>query len=477
MAFATILRSSALMGGASVLVLVAGFFRAKIIAVWIGPEGVGLAGNLVNYNTIVAMLAGWGLSTSGVRLIAQASPTESPSKIAAVWNLGRRLVIYGGVAALILSVPVAWLTFQGNENHAGEMLLASLGVPLLMIAGIGGGILQAKGNLKALARTQVQAAFAGLLLGLPLIYFLKQTGYPAYGVAASILVAMGVPALLIYRAIRQEVTSPAGPVNSADAELLIKLGGALMLVSVMSQLSAYVSRVVVIRELGLTAAGHYQAALAIASSLPGFVFAAMATDFFPRVSAAPTEDEAQHLVEKQIQAGLLLALPCLAVLLSMGRLCIHTLYATKNFEPAIPLLTWMVWGVFLRLVSWPIGFWLQARGSSTQVIVIELISNLILAGLPIGLIHYFGLLGAAEAYAGGYLAYALLMFVILRWRTGRWLSWTTFGFIILSALALVVSQACAVYLPGDFWGLVPSGLIALASASIYYSTVKKERKG
>lgn len=463
------------MGGASVLVLVAGFFRTKIIAVLVGPEGVGLAGSLVNFNNVLAMLVGWGLSTSGVRMIASAPVEQRPQKVSAVLHFGYRLMGYSLLVALLLSVPVAWYTFGRTDGHTLEMILASLGVPCLVGAGVWGALLQAEGHLKPLARTQILSAFAGLLVGIPVIYFFQQAGLPLVGVALGILIAMGVPAWLMYRAARPyyQGTQDLRP-EAADIEVLVKLGGALMLVGLMSQLSAYISRLVVIRQLGLEAAGHYQAALAIASSLPGFVFAAMATDFFPRVAAARDENEAQHLVEKQIQAGLLLALPVLTALLTMGRVCIHWLYATQHFEPAIPILGFMVWGVFLRLVSWPIGFWLQARGSSHQVVIVELISNIIIALLPILLVTPFGLMGAAWAYAGGYLAYAVLMYFVLRWRTGRWLGATTCGFVLGSGLVLALAQSSPAMIWGDFWGLIPSGLITLVSAVIYYLTMKRE---
>jgi PST family polysaccharide transporter len=465
------------MGGASVLVLVAGFFRTKIIAVLIGPEGVGLAGSLVNFNNVLAMLVGWGLATSGVRMIASATPAERPQKVAAVLSFGYRLMGLSLLAALVLSWPVAWYTFAGTEGHALEMALASLGVPCLVGAGVWGAILQAEGHLKPLARTQVLSAFAGLLIGIPVIYGFKQAGWPLIGIAGGILIAMGVPAWLTYRAAKPYYQEAQGIASTtSDRDTLIKLGGALMLVGLMSQLSAYISRLVVIRQLGLEAAGHYQAALAIASSLPSFVFAAMATDFFPRVAAARDENEAQHLVEKQIQAGLLLALPFLTALLTMGRLCIHWLYAAQHFEPAIPILALMIWGVFLRLVSWPIGFWLQARGSSHQVIIIELISNIIIALLPVLLVSRFGLEGAAGAYAGGYLAYAVLMYFVLRWRTGRWLGSATCLFVLGSAVALGLAQYCPAYIGGDFWGIIPSGFMALVSALIYYQTMKQEAK-
>ena len=44
MSFARILRSSALMGGAQIIVLAAAFVRAKAIALILGASGVGLIG-------------------------------------------------------------------------------------------------------------------------------------------------------------------------------------------------------------------------------------------------------------------------------------------------------------------------------------------------------------------------------------------------------------------------------------------------
>ena len=477
MAFARILKSSALMGGASVLVLLAGFFRTKAIALMVGPEGVGLAGTLVNFNTIFAMAAGWGLATAGVRTVAAAPPAERAAKMAAVRWLGVRLSWLGLAAMAMLFWPIGLFTFRPDERHILELGLAGLAVPFLVAAGMWGALLQAGGHLRVLATTQVLSAFAGIAIGLPLVFVFHRAGHSLFGVALGILVATGSPALLSWWSARKHC--PSAPGTEADPALvreLVRLGGALMVVGLFFQVSQYVGRWVVLREFGLEAAGHYQAALAIASSLPGFVFAAMATDFFPRVAAARDEQEANHLVEKQIQAGLLLALPLLAALLTMGRVCIHWLYATTQFEPAIPLLSWMVWGVFLRLVSWPMGFCLQARGSSRVVLVVELVANLILALLPLALVGPLGLRGAAIAFTAGGFAYAILMVFVMRWRTGQGLSGLTCLWVSLSAAALGFSQWSVSKAEGDFWGLIPTGLIALACAWVYFDVMRRETR-
>lgn len=475
MAFARILRSSALMGGASVLVLVAAFLRTKAIALMVGPAGVGLAGILVTFNGLFAMAAGWGLATAGVRTVAAAAPEEQAAKMTAVRWLGVRLSWFGLLAVAVLFAPIGLWTFQPTDRHILELGLAGLAVPLLVAAGMWGALLQAQGHLRALATTQVVSAFAGVLLGLPLVYLCHQAGHSLLGVTLGILVATGAPAVFMWWAARKHCPAVVGTVpDRALIRELLQLGGALMVVGLLSQLSAYVARWIVLRHFGLESAGHYQAALAIASSLPGFVFAAMATDFFPRVAAAKDETEARSLVEKQIQAGLLLALPLLAALLTMGRVCIHWLYTADQFEPAIPLLTWMVWGVFFRLVSWPMGFWLQARGSNRSVLAVELVSNLILGLLPWVLIGPLGLVGAALAFAAGYVAYAVLMALVMRWRTGHWIGARTWAWVGLAGLALAVAQWSVASAVGDFWGLIPTGILGLLCAGIYYRTMRRE---
>ena len=463
------------MGGASVLVLVAAFFRTKAIALMVGPEGVGLAGILVSFNGLVAMAAGWGLATAGVRTVASATPDEQAAKMGAVRWLGIRLSWFGLLAVGLLFVPIGLWTFQPNDRHILELGLAGLAVPLLVAVGMWGALLQARGHLRALATTQVLSAFAGVVLGLPLIYLCHQVGYSLIGVTLGILVATGAPAAFMWVAARKHcpAITEAAPDRALIRELL-QLGGALMVVGLLSQLSAYLARWIVLREFGLVAAGHYQAALAIASSLPGFVFAAMATDFFPRVAAAKDETEARALVEKQIQAGLLLALPLLAALLTMGRVCIHWLYTADQFDPAIPLLAWMVWGVFFRLISWPMGFWLQARGSNRSVLIVELVSNLILGLLPLALIGTFGLSGAAIAFAAGYVAYAVLMTLVMRWRTGHWIGARTWAWAVLAGAALAAAQWSVTSAEGDFWGLIPTGILGLLCAGIYYRTMRRE---
>ena len=59
MSFARILRSSALMGGAQVVVLAAGFVRSKVVALTVGVSGVGLVGVFSVFTTSIERIGEW----------------------------------------------------------------------------------------------------------------------------------------------------------------------------------------------------------------------------------------------------------------------------------------------------------------------------------------------------------------------------------------------------------------------------------
>ena len=466
MPFARILRSSALMGGAQVVTLITAFIRTKVIAQLMGPAGVGLAGILTAFNGNVSTLAAWGLGTSGVRMIASASPETTASKQATVRTFGRTLSWLGFWATVLLFLPVSYLTF-GSGKYALELLIGGMAVPCIVANSIWSSILQAAGHVKSLAKAQVVSALVGLFIGLPSIYFLGSVG-----VALSLFLAAAAPMAFTWHVARRDCPSVGGEALSSDMRTLFDMGGGLMVVGLAAQVSAYCVRYVIISHrghdlgAGLEDAGYYQAAIAIAGSLPALVFSAMGTDFFPRVAAAKGEAEAKMLSEKQIEAGLLLALPIFTGLLTMNRLGIRILYADK-FDAALPLLDWMIWGVFLRLLAWPLGYWMLARGAPRTVVIVELGSNLMMAILPVLLIPSYGLVGAAMAFFIGNLAYAAIMIAVARKRSGRWLSLRTFGFFIPAAIMLALSQYFSRLAPGMYWGAIPTALVTACCVLIY----------
>ena len=470
MPFARILRSSALMGGAQAVTLAMAFLRSKLIAVLIGPSGIGLMGVFNAFNANLSTVAGWGLGTSAVRTVAGAPESERARKVAAVRKFGRRLAWIGSGAMLLLVLPIGQLTFE-SQRYALELLIAGLAVPCLVVTGMWSALLQAGGHVGSLARTQVISAVAGLLVGLPFIYY-----FGSVGVALSLFFAAFATAVVMYLSASRSCPVSAAEPTPTDIRELLYLGAALQVGAVLGAISSYLVRVLILRShgddlaAGLADAGFYQAAFAITGSLPGVIFSATSSDFYPRVTAAKDEAEARQVTETQIRASLLLALPLLMALLTMGPLAVRLLYA-EGFGPSVPLLTWFAWAIFCLLIGWPLGLWVMARRAKRVVVVSQSllgVSGILLAWM---LVPVAGVRGAAIAYFGSGLFYVTALLVLQRRTSGRWIGVRTAAWVSAAAAALAAGQVMAAHVPHVYLGLILTCVTAATCAFIYFKVI------
>jgi antigen flippase len=469
MAFARILRSSILMGGASAVGMVTGLLRGKLVAVVLGPAGIGMMGMLTQLINTLTQILGFGVGTAGVKYVASQESEERQTREYTVLRFTLRLAVIGAIVALVLTLPVCLLTFGSLENLP-VVMAASIAAPLAIVAMGLGALLQARGQVKAVAQAQVWSSLAAFALSVPLVWF-----GGLWGMVASLLVASVAQLYVVRKYCRvrlpgiREAFTPM-----QDVGPLVQMGIALIGTIVVFQLSVYLTRVAVVQQLSIVHAGYYQAAFSIAGTIPGFVFAAMGTDFYPRVSAAKNEDEALDITDRQIKAGVILATPCFVGLVLFGETLLSLFYSAA-FSQALDLLRLMVWGVACRLVSWPLGFWLAARASPKEMFWLESISAILVTLLTFLLLPGLGLIGAGVAFLGGAVFYGILMMVFVYRKVGRGVSANSLSWSGLAILAMGLAQFVAM----RGWSLWISGLtlgaISLGSAIIYLTTTKNEQ--
>src|ERR1041385_3272277 len=103
--YGQILKSSALIGGSSVVRIALGFVRTKAMTLILGPAGYGLVSIYQSITDLAQAVAGMGLNTSGVRQIAESVGTADSARIArTVITLRRAAVVLGALGALLLAI-------------------------------------------------------------------------------------------------------------------------------------------------------------------------------------------------------------------------------------------------------------------------------------------------------------------------------------------------------------------------------------
>ena len=417
--------------------------RTKLVAVLLGPSGVGLVGLYQSATSLVGTFAGLGIGSSGVRAVAEAHRKDDPEQIAQTVKSLRRACwvtgLFGWVLTAAFSYPLSLWTFGSGERAWAIALLGGT----LLVGSISGGqtaLLQGVRRIGDLARLNVLSVLVGTLAAIGLYAWLDERGIvpvlfttAIFNLAASWWFARKVEVIHV-------VQSYAA--SWSHSKRLVGLGLAFMWSGVLTAGVALAIRSLIVRELGLDANGIYQAAWGISGMFAGFILGAMGADFYPRLTAVAHDNEqVNQIVNEQTEIGILLALPGLLATLAFAPWMMRLFYTAK-FLPGAELLPWFVVGIFGRIVSWPMGFILLAKAASRWFAATETVSNLLYLGLSILLLHFLGLWGVALAFAGLYASYTLGMLCVTSYLCGfRW----TAGVLrlLIAAFCLVAAGFCA----------------------------------
>jgi PST family polysaccharide transporter len=420
--YGEILRSSALIGGSSAVNVAVGIVRAKATAVLLGPAGFGLLGVYASVAALAQAVAGMGLSSSGVRQIAAAAGSGDEGRVARTAAVLRRVSVVLGVAGAallaLLAAPVSALTFGTRERTLAVAAL-SLAVLFRVVSDGQGALVQGLRRVGDVARIAVYGGLLGTAAAIGLVAALGERGVvPA-------VVAMAAATLVFSWWYSRKVTlAPAGDrplAVGAEARALLGLGFAFMASGMLVLGAAYVVRLVLAREVGLGAAGLYQAAWTLGGLYVGFVLQAMGADFYPRLTAVVKDRaECNRIVNEQAQVSLLLAGPGILATLTLAPLVLSLLYSAE-FAGAVHVLRWICLGATLQVVTWPVGFVIVAEGRRSIFLAVELAYALVHVGLALGLVRAMGVDGAGMAFFGSYVFHALVVYPVVRRMTGfRW---------------------------------------------------------
>jgi enterobacterial common antigen flippase len=410
-----ILKSTTLIGGSQVINILLGIIRTKILAVLLGPSGVGLIGLYTSITGAIGTFAGMGIGSSGVRQIADAAGTEDEERIArTIISLRRVAFILGAAGAVMLAAcayPLSKLTF-GGTSHAWDLAFLSI---IVFFGAVSGGqiaLIQGMRRVASLAALSILGALFGTLFSIPFVFFFDQQGIIPYLIAAS-AASIGT-SWWFARKIKVRRILMTWKDIWREARGLLNLGIVFMTTGVMTAGTMYAIQVIVVRSIGLDSAGLFQAATTLSTLYIGVILSAMGADFYPRLTAVASDNIAvNRLVNEQAEVDLLLALPGIVFTLAFAPLILQLFYSTK-FLAANDVLRWYILGIFLRVICWPLGYIIIAKGKGMLFLWTETLAN----GLHIGLawwgVWFFGLAGAGIAFFIMYILYTILIALVAR---------------------------------------------------------------
>lgn len=403
------------LNGVSVVLKIAiGVITSKVLAVFIGPSGLALTGNLKNFLTSVESIATLGFQNGIVKYVAEAKEDQLALK---------KILSTIFISLFAVSLCLSFILFgfssyftslifgiQSNYNLIFKILAivlpwyASTAYLLVILNGLG--------KFKKVIYVNIIGNIIGLLFCVVAVYY-----YATFGALVAIIVP---PALLFFVAfyyVDKEISFFSNISRSSfDWSVLKNLSSYSLMALVSSVFGSFVFLAIrnnIIAVLGLESAGYWEAMTRISTYYLMFISTILSVYFFPKL-AFSTSKKAVRNVVKSYYFGVLPFFVIGSVVLFFLRFFLIKVLFSKDFIPVADLFLWQLIGDAFKVASLILGYQFYAKKLTSAFIVTELFSLAIMFVFSHFFVLSYGLVGVVIAHALTYFIYLIVLVLYFR---------------------------------------------------------------
>lgn len=407
--YKSILKGTSFLGGTQIFQILINALRGKFVAMFLGVNGMGISTLFATPAATIQRFASLGLNLAIVKEVAEAK--ENPQRLSALVATVRRLILITSLLGAFITILLSgWLSEASfaDRSHTKEFIALSLMI-FFTVAGNGEmSILQGLHRVKTLSKAAIVGSLTGLFIGVPLYYLFGYDGIvPA-------MIVLALTTFIFYTFSVRKAISSSGfqfkwKENTGIIRQLLSIGLILMASDLIGSACTYILNIFLRMMDGLNTVGLFQAANSLTNQYSSIVFAAMAMDYLPRLTAVSNDNkEMNDVVNRQSEIVSFIIMPVVCLVLLFAPLVIKILYTTE-FLDALNLLQWMSMGILVKALSYPMGyitfakdnkklfFWLEGILGNFQTLILSIIG-----------FYIFGLNGLGYAL----LADSILCFII-----------------------------------------------------------------
>lgn len=387
----------------------------KIVAILLGAEGLGIISLFRSSVGLIQTGCGLGISQSAVKDISESNASNEKTILSKIVFVTKRIVLYtgafGAITTLVLSYWLSIWTF-GDSSYTLSYIFLSLSVGLEIMNEGQLAILKGMRRLRYLAYASMIGSIFGLVVVVPIYYFLNKDGI-VLSLIVSSLCAYIFSRIFINKIDCGEEKKQSNYDILIEAKPMVKMGVSLMIVSFLGYFSTLIISSFISNYSSLEQVGYFQAGSTIIISYFGIIISAMSTDYYPRIAAINSDNERlQDEVNKQSEVGLILALPIALSFQILAPLFIKILYS-NDFLVSLEYTNYAIYGTIIIICSNSMGMILLAKQASKIFLVSTICQRMIFIGVNILLYKFYGIKGLGIAYFLMGLTHFILMSIIM----------------------------------------------------------------
>lgn len=391
-----------------------GLITSKILAVFVGPSGMALVGNLRNFLTSLENISTLGFQNGIVKYTAENEKNKDElQKIISTVFISLLFV------ALLLSGILFFTASFWNEKIFGNnteyllifkvlaFVLPTYGLSIFLIAVING-----LGKFQKVIWMNIIGNIIGLLTSIFLILQFKTTG-----ALLAIVIAPSLLFFVTFYLVQKEIQFlQLIKFKLFDFKIVKNLSSYSLMALVSSVLGPFVFLAIrnhIIQDLGIEQAGYWETMTRISTYYLLFVSTILSVYFLPKLSKAQNNKETK-IVFWQYYKFILPVFVLGLTALYFTRFTIVQLLFTKEFLPVTDLFFWQFLGDIFKVCALILGFQFFAKKMTSAFIITELFSLSVLYFASLSCMKLFQIEGVVIAYAFQNFIYLVVLAVYFR---------------------------------------------------------------
>ncbi|WP_417860167.1 O-antigen translocase [Winogradskyella sediminis] len=385
--------------------IITGILVSKFIAIYIGPPGMVLIGNLRNFMSALQSLSISGLYKGVVSLISQCKDD--------VLKLTRLLstVFYFGFFSSVLLAFVCYynaeaindIIFSSSYRYTYIIKILAIVLPFYALNMFAFSIMNGFSKHKYLLIINILGQILGLLVTLLLIY---QENIDGALQAIVITPALNLLITIVGIAFRRSLVSSI-KITQVSWSVIDKLSP-YMIMALVSAIAIPIVMIIIrnylIEEIGIKAAGYWTAMTRVSDYYLMFFNSLMALYILPRFA----EINSKQAFRKEAFSFYKTIMPPFLVILLfiyLSRSLLINILFTEDFRPVEDLFGYQILGDIARVLSMVIVYQFLAKKMFAHFLILEIFLFIMMYFSSIYLIDEFGLQGAVMGHCLSYFMY------------------------------------------------------------------------
>ncbi|MCB4205440.1 O-antigen translocase [Deferribacterales bacterium Es71-Z0220] len=409
----TLIKTSILSAISTAIKVIAGFVSVKVVAVYIGPSGLALMGQMQNFIAMMSSIASAGVNSGVVKYTAEHYEDDETKR--KIWSSALKIslvLIMPMAIAIIFLADFISLKLLNTTEYSSIFIIFAVTIIFFVFNGLLTSILNGQKEIKKLTILNITSSFFGLAVTILLVSRYKLYGALIAGIISQSIVFF-VTLAFVLKSNWFKLSMFFGSMDKEYRNKLLKYSLMSLVSATMIPLSHMYVRDYIGTHIGWDEAGYWQAIWRISETYLMLITTTLSIYYLPKLSSIKDKRE----LKRELLYGYKIVMPIVTVMalgIYLFRDFIIQILFTKEFLSMADLFLYQLIGDVIKIAAWLLGYIMVAKAMTKLFIVSEIFFVWSFVGFVVLFVNMYGLVGVTMAFMINYFIYLIFLYFSLR---------------------------------------------------------------